>query len=179
MLIARTCARDSTVLGFHKSSQKIASEDNYSRNAFSPIQETLTRCWIDTLVKQQKKMKEERKRRDSASPKSVEVWHYYSRLASLGLALRVLICSEKEVERATGNLDFTGFLGLKKYLWYGDKSGNESSIKMSTEFCKNLIDDKWLLQFLSCYRMPYLRAYLLWSDECVLILSYFFQIIIM
>ena len=34
----------------------------------------------------------------------------------LGLGLRVLICSEKEVERATGNLDFTGFLGLKKYL---------------------------------------------------------------
>ena len=37
-------------------------------------------------------------------------------LDSLGLGLRVLICSEKEVERATGNLDFTGFLGLKKYL---------------------------------------------------------------
>ena len=38
----------------------------------------------------------------------------------------------------TGNLDFTGFLGLKKYLWYVDKSGNESSIKMSTELCAKI-----------------------------------------
>ena len=153
-------------LGFHKSSQKIASEDNYSRNAFSPIStrdSDQVLNWHTLVLKQQKKkMKVEKK--ESWQCKSKKCWSvalYYS--VSLGIKGTFMRSFLKRIcwtrLGATGNLDFTGFLGLKKYLWYGDKSGNESSIKMSTEFCKNLIDDKWLLQFLSCYRMPYLLTY--------------------